>query len=62
MQLDKQTILNLIREHGNAEHVDTADRQLPDHVDTNEHQDLLAQFGLTTDTLKSHLQGGLGSL
>lgn len=62
MQIDKQTILNLIREHGNPKHADTADQQLPDQVDTNEHKGLLEQFGLNTDTLKQHLPGGLNDL
>jgi|tagenome__1003787_1003787.scaffolds.fasta_scaffold20984988_1 hypothetical protein len=62
MQLDKQTVLDMIQQHGNSEHVDKADRQLPDKVDTDEHGGMLEQFGLDTNKLKQHLPGGLGGL
>ena len=62
MEIDKQTILNLIREHGNPEHVDTAQQQLPDKVDTNQHQGLLEQFGLNSETIRQHLPAELRNL
>jgi hypothetical protein len=62
MEIDKQTILNLIREHGHAEHVETAQQHLPDKVDTDQHQGLLEQFGLNSDTIRQHLPAGLKNL
>jgi hypothetical protein len=62
MQLDKQTVLDMIQQHGNSEHVAKADQQLPDQVDTDEHGGMLQQFGLDADKLKQHLPGGLGGL
>jgi len=62
VQIDKQTILDLIREHGNAGQADQAHQQLPDQVDTDQHQGLLEQFGLNAETIKQHLPGGLKNL
>ena len=62
MEIDKQTILNLIREHGNPQHMESAQHQLPDKVDTNQHQGLLEQFGLNSDTIRQHLPAGLKNL
>jgi hypothetical protein len=62
MEIDKQTILNLVREHGNAQHIDAAHQQLPDKVDTDQHQGLLEQFGLNSDTIRQHLPVGLRNL
>ena len=43
MQIDKQTIVDLIHQHGNAAQADQAHQQLPDKVDTEQHQGLLEQ-------------------
>src|SRR5919107_1614753 len=37
MQIDTQTIVNLIQEHGHPEHAEEAHQQLPDQVDAGEH-------------------------
>ncbi len=58
MQLDKQTVIDLITKHGDASQVDKATQQLPDQVDTDEHSGLLERFGLSPQTLISHLAGG----
>ena len=62
MQIDKQTILSLIREHGNASRADQAHQQLPDQVDTEQHAGLLEQFGLNAATIRQHLLGDLKNL
>jgi len=61
MQLDKDQILDLIREHGDSSKVDQARDELPDQVDTDEHGGVLERFGVGQDTLKEKL-GGLGDL
>ena len=59
MQIDKQTIVDLIHQHGNAAQADRAHQQLPDKVDTEQHQGLLEQFGLNTETITQHLPSEL---
>ena len=58
MQIDKQTVLDMIRERG-GDH-DAAQRELPDQVDTDQHGDLLGQFGVNPQELLGKLGGGLG--
>jgi hypothetical protein len=58
MQLDKQTVIDMITKHGDASRVDEAAQQLPDQVDTDEHGGLLERFGLSPQTLISKLGGG----
>ncbi len=38
---DKQSVLDLIQQHGDAGKLDQARQQLPDQVDPQEHGDLL---------------------
>jgi hypothetical protein len=52
----------LIRQHGNTEQADQAHQQLPDKVDTKQHQGLLEQFGLNRDIIMQHLPSGLKNL
>ncbi len=59
MQFDKQTIIDLIKEHGDASKADQAHQELPDQVDTDQHGGQLEKFGLSADTLMKHLPGGL---
>lgn len=57
MQIDKETILNFLREQGDHEKAKQADDQLPDQVDTERHGDLLERIGLDPDLL-GRLGGG----
>ena len=57
MQIDKDTILNLIRERGGEDQARQAEQELPDQVDTDEHGGLLQRFGVDPGEL---LQGALG--
>jgi hypothetical protein len=59
MQIDKDTILAFLRERGEGDKADEADRELPDRVDTDEHQGLLERLGLDPAELVGRL-GGLG--
>jgi len=45
MQLDKDQVVGFIREHGDADTVDSAKQELPEKVDTDQHGDLLKKCG-----------------
>jgi hypothetical protein len=57
MELDKNQILDFLREKGQSDKVSQAEQELPDHVDTDQHADLLQQHGVDPSQLA---QGGLG--
>jgi hypothetical protein len=63
MQLDKNMILDLLRERGDQQTVDKADQELPDQVDTDQDAGLLERFGLDPKELLGRFTGGglLGS-
>ena len=60
MQLDKSMILDLLRERGQQDQADQADQQLPDQVDTDQHANLMQQFGLDPQELIQKFMGGGG--
>lgn len=63
MEIPKDMILKLLRERGQDDQVDQADRELPDQVDPEQHGGLLSKFGLEPgDLLKLAGGGGLGGL
>jgi hypothetical protein len=64
MRIDKDTIIELIRQYGQSDHVDEARQQLPDQVDTDNEADrgLLQRFGIDPEMLNGlldKLPGGL---
>ena len=61
MQLDKDTILSLLRSRGEHEKAAEADQELPDKVDDTEHAGLLNKFGVNPKDLLGNL-GGLGGM
>ena len=58
MNIDKNTILNLLRGNGQDTQAQQADQELPDQVDTDEHAGLLAKFGINSADLIGKLTGG----
>ncbi len=46
MEIPKDQILQLLRDRGGRDKADAAERQLPDHVDPEQHSDLLEQLGI----------------
>jgi hypothetical protein len=60
MEIPKDKIVELLRERGQNDKADQADQELPDQVDTHEHGDLLARFGLDEEELAGKLPDGLG--
>jgi hypothetical protein len=58
MQLDKNMILDLLRQRGDHQGADQAAQELPDQVDTDQHADLLDRFGLDPKELLGRFTGG----
>lgn len=59
MQIDKDTIIELLRERGDDQNADQAAQELPDQVDTDQHAGLLDRFGLDPNELLGRFTGGL---
>jgi hypothetical protein len=62
MELDKETILNFLRERGETEKADRAQGELPEKVDTDRDAGLLERLGIDPQALLGKLGGGLGGL
>ncbi len=58
MQIDKDTVVNMIRERGDDAKAGQAERELPDQVDTDRHADLLERFGVSPQELIGKVTGG----
>ena len=60
MQLDKNTILDFLREQGQQDQASQAEQELPDQVDTDKDGGLLQKFGLDPQELIQQFMGGGG--
>ena len=60
MQIDKQAVLDLLREQGHADKVRQADEELPDQVDTERDASVLQRLGVDPGDLVSKFTGGSG--
>ncbi|HSO53997.1 MAG TPA: hypothetical protein VL330_14890 [Actinomycetes bacterium] len=60
MQLDKNMILDLLRERGQQDQASQAEQELPDQVDTDKDGGLLQKFGLDPQELIQKFMGGGG--
>ncbi|MDQ3858431.1 MAG: hypothetical protein M3327_08305 [Actinomycetota bacterium] len=58
MQIDKQTVLDLLRERGQEDQAREAEQELPDQVDTDRDAGLLERFGINPSDLLSRFAGG----
>lgn len=58
MEIDKDTILGLLRERGEDERAAQAERELPGTVDTERDAGLLQKFGIEPEELMSRFTGG----
>ncbi|GAB3878822.1 hypothetical protein [Terrabacter terrigena] len=58
MQIDKQQIIELLKNRGDHDQAQQAEGELPDQVDTDQHADLLSRFGINPQDLL----GGAGGL
>ncbi|HEV2872524.1 MAG TPA: hypothetical protein VG409_14045 [Actinomycetota bacterium] len=60
VQLDKNMILDLLRERGQQDQASQAEQELPDQVDTDQHAGMLQKFGLDPQELIQKFMGGGG--
>ena len=60
MEIPKDKIIELIKQHGQADKADQAQQELPDRVDPDRDSGLLAKFGLKPEDVLGKLGGGLG--
>ena len=58
MNIDKNTILELLRSRGDDQQAQQAEQELPDQVDTDQHAGLLEKFGINPAELIAKLGGG----
>ncbi|MGI8416194.1 MAG: hypothetical protein ACR2P2_08330 [Nakamurella sp.] len=59
MNIDKNTVMDLIRSKGDQSKTDQAQQELPAQVDTDQHADLLSKLGIDPKELLGKF-GGLG--
>jgi hypothetical protein len=60
MHIDKDTILDLLKQQGRDNDAAVADKELPDTVDTDKDSGLLSRFGIDVGDLLGKLPGGIG--
>ena len=60
MNIDKDTILNILRSNGQDADADRAQQELPDQVDTDQHAGILEKFGISPADLIAKFTGGGG--
>jgi hypothetical protein len=60
MQIDKDTILQLLRSQGDDGKAQQADQELPGQVDTDQHAGLLQKLGIEPADLIKMVTGGGG--
>jgi hypothetical protein len=60
VQLDKNMIIDLLRERGQGDQASQAEQELPDQVDTDKDGGLLQKFGLDPQELIQKFMGGGG--
>jgi hypothetical protein len=58
VQLDKNMLLDFLRERGQQDQAAQAEQQLPDQVDTDQDANLLQQFGIDPQELIQKFMGG----
>lgn len=61
MNIDKDTILQMLRGNGQDNDADQASRELPDQVDTDNDGGLLDKFGINPAELIAKFTGGQGA-
>ncbi len=59
MQIDKNTVMEMLRSRGDQQKADQAQQELPEQIDTDRDAGLLEKFGIDPKDLLGKL-GGLG--
>jgi hypothetical protein len=62
MEIPKEKVLELIRQHGDSDKAGEAEQQLPDQVDPDRDSGLLQKFGLEPQDVLSKLGGHIPGL
>lgn len=62
MMIDKQQILDFLRQQGDEGTAQQAQSDLPDQVDTDKDSGLLEKYGINIQSLIGHLGGSGGGL
>ena len=57
MEIDKESVLKLIRERGDEEQANQAENELPDRIDTDRDAGLLQRFGVDPQDLTGGILG-----
>jgi hypothetical protein len=60
LQIDKSTIMEMLRDRGQQDQAAQADQELPDQVDTDRDAGLLQRFGVDPQELLQRFTGGGG--
>jgi hypothetical protein len=60
MQIDKQQIIDHLREQGDQDKATQAEGQLPEQVDTEQHAGMLQNLGINPQDLIAKFMGGGG--
>ena len=60
MQINKQQIIDLLKNRGDNDNARQAQQELPDNVDTDKDAGLLDKLGVNAQDLMGKLPGGLG--
>jgi hypothetical protein len=58
MEIDKNTVLDFLREQGKDQEATQADQELPDQLDTDRDAGLLERFGVDIGSLVQRFTGG----
>lgn len=62
MQIDKQQIIDMLKNRGDHDKADQAQSDLPDQVDTDQHSDQLSKLGVDPKDLLGGAGGMAGKL
>jgi hypothetical protein len=62
VNISKDQILQFLKDKGQSQQADQAAAELPDQVDSDQHADLLAKFGIDPKELLDKVGGSLGNL
>ena len=62
MNIPKDKIIELIRDRGDQDQAQQAERELPDQVDPDQDADLLQRFGINPQELLSKIGGDIPGL
>jgi hypothetical protein len=62
MEIPKDQILELIKQHGKSDQVGQAEQELPDQVDPERDSGLLEKFGIKPQDVLSKLGGSIPGL